>query len=225
MESIKKLERIEEMINEEIKPLVSKNDISPTELKNLGEAVDIIKDIQTIKAMKKAEEEDTMQSQESRSSYGRSYGGNRSYGSYDDMSMAMGRNSGRSYGSYEGNSGKMMPYLYYMYDAGMDSQGMSGMQSGYNRSGNSYGDNSMQSMDGNSMDGRRGRDADNDGRYSEDGSYKRGRDARGRYTSRDYSRRTDREMMIEHLEDMADDARTERERRTIEKCIDKLTRY
>lgn len=235
MESMKKLDRIEEMINEEIKPLVSKNDISPAELKNLGEAVDIIKDIQTIKAMKKAEEEDTMQSQESRSSYGRSYGGNRSYGSYDDMSMAMGRNSGRSYGSYEGNSGRMMPYPYYMYDAGVDSQGMNsqgmnsqeigGMQSGYNRSRNSYGQNSMQSMDGNSMDGRRGRDADNDGRYSEDGSYRRGRDARGRYTSRDYSSHTEREMMIEHLEDMADDARTERERRTIEKCIDKLTRY
>lgn len=229
MESMKKLDRIEEMIHEEIKPLISKNDISPTELKNLGEAVDIIKDIQTIKVMKKAEEEDTMQSQESRSSYGRGYGGNRSYGSYDDMPMAMGRNSGRSYGSYEGNSGRMMPYPYYMYDAGMasrdmNSQGMGGMRSGYNRSGNSYGENSVQSMDGNSMDGRRGRDADNDGRYSEDGSYRRGRDARGRYTSRDYSRHTDREMMIEHLEDMADDARTERERRTIEKCIDKLTR-
>lgn len=212
METMKRLDRIEELLTEEIKPIASKSDISPTELKNLGEALDIIKDIQTIKAMKKAEEEETMYSQENRSSYGRGYRG-RSYNSYDDMPNM----GSRSY-DHNGNSTRMMPYgyPYYMYD----SDGMSN---------NSYG-NSMENMPTHSQgsyDGRRGRDADNDGRYSEErgNSYRRGRDAMGRYTSRDdYSRQTEKEMMLETLEDMADDARTERERKTIERCIDKLAR-
>ena len=87
--------------------------------------------------------------------------------------------------------------------------------------------------DGMSNDGRRGRDADNDGRYSEESSYRRGRDAMGRFTSRDggsyensnryYSRQhSTKEKMLAKLEDMADYAKTSRERETIMKVIDKL---
>jgi len=50
---------------------------------------------------------------------------------------------------------------------------------------------------------RRGRDGDGDGRYSEDSSYRRGRDAMGRYTSRDgYSGHDEKEQMMRQIEEM-----------------------
>ena len=51
---------------------------------------------------------------------------------------------------------------------------------------------------------RRGRDGDGDGRYSEEGSYRRGRDAIGRYTSRDggYSGHEEKEQMMRQIEEM-----------------------
>lgn len=90
-----------------------------------------------------------------------------------------------------------------------------------------------QNYGGMSNDGRRGRDADNDDRYSEESSYRRGRDAMGRFTSRDggsyensdryYSRQhSTKEKMLAKLEDMVDDAKTSRERETIMKVMDKL---
>jgi hypothetical protein len=70
----------------------------------------------------------------------------------------------------------------------------------YSRRG-SY-DGSYNSYDGMS-NARRGRDGDGDGRYSEDGSYRRGRDAMGRYTSRDgYSRHDEKEQMMRQIEQM-----------------------
>ncbi len=65
-------------------------------------------------------------------------------------------------------------------------------------------------------DGRYGMDGDSDGRYSE----RRGRDARGRYTSRDYSR----DDMLDKLERMMNEAGTEAERQTIRECMRKLDR-
>lgn len=107
----------------------------------------------------------------------------------------------------------------------------------YNNSmrGSSYDGNSMRgsydgggsnnySGDGNSNnysgDGRHGRDGDSDGRYSEEGSYARGR---GRY-SRDggYSRHTEKERMIQKLEMMMEDAPSDKERMAIERCISQL---
>lgn len=82
----------------------------------------------------------------------------------------------------------------------------------------SYGRMDGRSMDGRSMDGRRGRDGDGDGRYSEDASYRRGRDAMGRYTSRD----SEKDMMISKLEKMMQNASTENERQTIMQCIRKI---
>lgn len=51
---------------------------------------------------------------------------------------------------------------------------------------------------------RRGRDGDGDGRYSEEGSYRRGRDAMGRYTSREggYSGHDDKEVMLRQIDEM-----------------------
>lgn len=117
-----------------------------------------------------------------------------------------------------------MGYAYNTYNQGGNSNRSYDMNS--NRQ-------SYESYEGNSNDGRRGRDADNDGRYSEDGSsYRRGRDAMGRYTSRDdysnresrgrYSRHTAAEKMVEKLETMLDTATTQKDRMAIEECIDKL---
>ena len=68
-----------------------------------------------------------------------------------------------------------------------------------------------------------------DGAYdaNNDSSYRRGRDQRtGRYVSRDrgYSRAMDKERMIGKLEDMMDDAHTEKERRALQQCVEKLER-
>jgi len=76
---------------------------------------------------------------------------------------------------------------------GMSNRGMSN---------NSY----DRSYDGQS-NARRGRDGDGDGRYSEDYSGRRGRDAMGRYTSRDssyddYSRADEKEQLKKSIEDM-----------------------
>ena len=59
-----------------------------------------------------------------------------------------------------------------------------------------------------------------------DYSGRRGRDARtGRYVSRDnrgYSRAMDKQRMIGKLEDMMDDAPSEKERRALQQCVTKL---
>lgn len=79
----------------------------------------------------------------------------------------------------------------------------------------------------NSYDGRRGRDGDSDGRYSEEGSYRRGRYSRDDYArdgyARDgYSRAEDKKQMISKLERMLDYANSDIERQTILDCINKL---
>ena len=109
---------------------------------------------------------------------------------------------GNSRGSYEGMSTRVS------YEGGMSNRG-------------SYegGSSNRGSYEG-SYDGRRGMDGDGDGRYSE----RRGRDARGRYTSRDsYSRDEEsKEQMISKLERMMSEASSEGERQTIMECIRKL---
>jgi len=130
-----------ENLQDEIKELNKKGDISPTELERAYKAVDIIKDIKTIEAIGEA---------------------SRSYNSYNSYDMSMDGQSNR------------MPYPMYHYDE----PGMS--------------------------NARRGRDGDGDGRYSEDSSYRRGRDAMGRYTSRDdgYSGHEEKEHLMRQIEEM-----------------------
>lgn len=74
------LTELKEMLEDDVKKITKKGDISPDELNNVYKAVDIIKDIETIKAMR-----DSGYSQEG------------SYGSYNSM------NNGRSYNSYDGS--------------------------------------------------------------------------------------------------------------------------
>lgn len=95
------------------------------------------------------------------------------------------------------------------YDGGTSNTGMSNRGS-YAQGGSSY-------------DGRAGRDADSDGRYSEDNSSYRGGRYSGRRYSRDgYSRHTAKEKMIEKLETMMDSATNEKERNAIMNCIEEL---
>lgn len=199
-----------EILEDELKKIAKKADISPQELENAYKAVDIMKDIETIKAMKEAGGEGEYSQRMGRGSYN-SYDGNMSNrGSYAENMSNRG-----SYGPVW-NQEHMIPYSMNMSNRGSYEGGMS------NRG--SY----------NSYDGRAGRDADSDGRYSEAGNYDnysnaRGRDARGRYTSRDgsydgYSRHSEKERMIDKLETMADITTDQKTKRAIEQCIDKLER-
>ena len=158
---MKALEDMCEVLEEQVKKISMKGDsISPQELDNAYKAVDIIKDIKTIEAMKKAEEQGMFE--------GRSYDG--------------GNSMDYSYGSMR----RPYPHMMYpIYDGSYDDMGRS-------------------------RDARRGRDADNDGRYSEDYSERRGRDTRtGRYVSRDegsydYSghREQEKEQMKRQIQEM-----------------------
>lgn len=137
-----------EMLEDELKEIVKKGDISPNELERVYRAVDIMKDIKTIEAMEEG--------QYSNAGGGSNMGGSNAGG---------GSNRGGSYrgGSYEGS-----------YDGSYEGGGSNARGGGRS------------------------------GEYSEEGSYRRGRDARGRYTSRDdgYSREEDKEQMLKHIEQM-----------------------
>lgn len=85
--------------------------------------------------------------------------------------------------------------------------------------------NSYNSYEGNSREGGNS----NRGSYnsyegnSNESSYRRGRDAMGRFTSRDnYSRHAEKEQMISELERMMQNASSENERQTIMECIRKI---
>lgn len=160
---------IQEMLEDELKKISKKEDITAMDLENIYKMVDIVKDVTTIDAMQKAEKE------------GYSYARDMSR----DMSRGYSEDYANAYASYR------------------------------------------------SYDGRRGRDGDSDGRYSEDGSYRRGRDAMGRYTSRDGSYRDGsydgysghgKEDMIDNLKEMMRNARSEEERESYRKTIEQLQR-
>lgn len=162
---MKVLFEIQDILEDELKKICKKEEISSSDLDNIYKMVDIVKDVTTVDAMHKAEQE----------GYSRDYARDYSRGYSDDYANA--------YGSY-----------------------------------NSY--------------ARRGRDGDGDGRYSEEGSYRRSRDNRGSYASRDssyrdgsyeYSRHS-KEEMIDHLKEMMRNARSEEERESYRKTIEQLQR-
>lgn len=53
------LNELVEMLEEDIKKTIKKGDITPEELGNIYKAVDIIKDVETIKAMREYDDEET----------------------------------------------------------------------------------------------------------------------------------------------------------------------
>lgn len=191
---MKMMDDLKEVLEDELKKITKKGEINPQELDGAYKAIDIIKDIATIKAMEKEYPSEGGYSQM-----------NNSYGMSNDYSRNSYNDGGRSYGPM------------WNRDTAM---------------GHSMRDNSYDY----SNDGRRGRDGDSDGRYSEDYSGRRGRDARGRYTSREgsyessydgsyergYSRHSEKERMIDKLETMADVASDTQTKRAIEQCIEKL---
>lgn len=132
------------------------------------------------------------------------------------------------------------PYMGRSYDA-TPNPGVSNAM--YSNDGNSYHEpNSYEHREGtmpntgemsndrgsynsyNYSNARAGRDDDGDGRYSEDYSRARGRDARGRYTSRDrgYSRHSARDRVVQRLEDMLNESKSQSEQIAIMKCIEDL---
>lgn len=154
---MKVLFEIQDILEDELKKICKKEEISSTDLDNIYKMVDIVKDVTTVDAMHKAEQD----------GWSRDYARDYSRGYSEDY----------AYGSYA----------------------------------------------------RRGRDGDSDGRYSEDNSYRRGRDAMGRYTSRDSSyengySRHGKEEMIDHLKEMMRNARTEEERESYRKAVEQMQR-
>lgn len=231
---MKALEDLKELLVDQIKRVTKKGDITPNELDSMYKSVDIIKDISTIEAMEKAEKEEEEYAKDgySRGRYSRegSYDGNSMRGSYNGNSMRGGSYEGNMMSNDMGNSQRYLPpYPMYSYAPVWNTPQQ---QPNNNQNQNNEMNGNSNTNNGMSNDGRRGRDADNDGRYSEDGSsYRRGRDAMGRFTSRDsnsyenssrYSRHSAKDRMMAKLEDMADDAKTSRERETIMKVMDKL---
>lgn len=97
------------------------------------------------------------------------------------------------------------------YDGSYDGGSYAGGSYAYGRGNSREGGNSNRSYDGGSYD------------YSG----RRGRDSRGRYTSRDggsyeYSGHDEKQHLIMKMQEMMSQAGTERERQTIQKCIDEL---
>lgn len=194
-------EDLRDMLKHELDAITKKGDITKESLDNIQKLTSTLKNIEVM-----------MQKEE---------------GSEGGQSMMMPYSRYMPMGSYDGHGGS---YDYSMnrggsynqggsYDGGTSNRGS--YDGGTSNRGGSYDGGSY---DGGSYDGRRGRDGDSDGRYSEESSYRRGRDARGRYTSRDagYSGHTDRERMIGKLETMMEDATTEKERKAIQRCIDQI---
>lgn len=205
---MKAMENLKEVMEDAIKKIGKKQDITPQDLEYAYKAIDILKDIETIKAMKAADFGDGEYSQ--RGSYNSYEGGNSNRGSYANNQVSHeNSNRGNSY-SPIWNQDMMTPYSMNSYRGSYE--------------GGSNDGNSMNSYRG-SYDGSYEGQASREGSY-EDYSERRGRDAMGRFTSRDgsydYSRHSEKERMIDKLETMADVATDSKTKRAIEQCITKL---
>lgn len=89
---MKVLYDIQDMLEDELKKIAKKDEITTGDLDNIYKMVDIVKDVTTVKAM----EEGGYSQESSRRSYEGSYGRGGSYNSYD----------GSYRGSYEGSYGR-----------------------------------------------------------------------------------------------------------------------
>ena len=127
------LKDFEEMVMKELEAVIEKGDLTPADVQNMGEAIDIVKDLYTIDAMKHSE-----------------------YGSYS-------RDDGMANYGMRGNS-------YRMYDD----------------------------------------------RFEPRSSYRNGGYGRG------YAMDDSKSMMIRKLEDMIDTAGSEKERKALMQCLEKI---
>lgn len=217
--SKKLFEDLTEMLQDQMKKIAKKSDITPQELDNVYKAIDVMKDIETIKAMQEAGEESSGYSQEGYSQEG-----------YSNRRGVKGTGRGRY--SNDGYSQHYPIYPPMMFD-GASNEGNSyspvwnqrNSDMHMNQSNNQGGN---MSNDGGNMSNNQSNNQSMDySNNSYDYSNRRGRDARtGRYVSRDrgYSRAVEKEHMLDRLEDMLDDASSERERRAIEQCIERISK-
>lgn len=217
--SKKLFEDLTEMLQDQMKKIAKKSDITPQELDNVYKAIDVMKDIETIKAMQEAGEESGGYSQEGYSQEG-----------YSNRRGVKGTGRGRY--SNDGYSQHYPIYPPMMFDgASNDGNSYSPVWNQRNsdmhmNQSNNQGGN--MSNDGGNMSNNQSNNQSMDySNNSYDYSNRRGRDARtGRYVSRDrgYSRAVEKEHMLDRLEDMLDDASSERERRAIEQCIERISK-
>lgn len=192
---------VSEILEDQMKKIVKKGDISPQELEILYKVSSIVLDFDTRDAMKKAEEDkEYMEKGQSMRGYSQHYPpmywqsyGNSYDGSYRHEQMSR---------DNHGDISRDMEHSREHWNNSRDNRS-------YDYSRNEH-----------SMDG-----------YSGDGSYRRGRDERtGRYVSRDgsydrdYSRAGEKERMLRKLESMLDDTSNEKEIRAIEQCIERISK-
>lgn len=214
----KLFEDLTEVLQDQMKKIAKKNDITPQELDNVYKAIDVLKDIETIKAMQEAGEEGGY-SQEGYSQDG-----------YSNRRGVKGTGRGRYSNEYSQHYPIYPPMMF-------DGTSRDGSYDGNSYTGGSYSPVWNQNRN-TEMHGGQGGNSNADGNMSNnqsmdysnnsyDYSNRRGRDARtGRYVSRDrgYSRADEKEHMLDRLEDMLDDASSERERRAIEQCIERISK-
>lgn len=203
----KHYEAVKEILEDQIKKIVKKGDITPQELDSLYKASAIVLDFETKEAMKKAEEQSHMQGGQSNG-----YSMNR-YGRRD--SYMNGQSTHYPWFMYHDNMGNDMNSHGPVWNQGMENKSLREVHSN---------DGSYAQAYENAYDGAY--DGSYDGSYdaSTENSYRRGRDARtGRYVSRD-GNSADKQRMIGKLQDMMDDAPSEKERRALQQCVDKLER-
>ena len=217
--SKKLFEDLTEMLQDQMKKIAKKSDITPQELDNVYKAIDVMKDIETIKAMQEAEEESGGYSQEGYSQEG-----------YSNRRGVKGTGRGRY--SNDGYSQHYPIYPPMMFDgASNDGNSYSPVWNQRNsdmhmNQPNNQGVN-MSNDSGNMSNNQSNTQSMDYSNNSYDYSNRRGRDARtGRYASRDrgYSRAVEKEHMLDRLEDMLDDASSEKERRAIEQCIERISK-
>lgn len=217
----KKYEAVKEILEDQMKKIMKKGDITPQELDSLYKASAICLDFETKEAMKNAEKQEKEKGEYSQRG-----------GSYDGHGYA--------------NDGYSTHYPWFMKGYGYDGRRMDHSNDGSYR-GSSYdkqpnwnegtamGEMHEQSNRGYANRGSYrssydGQSYEHDGGSYDGSSYRRGRDARtGRYVSRDsgsydYSRHEEKEHMLDRLESMLDNASNEKDRRAIEQCIDRISR-
>ena len=224
--SKKLFEDLTEMLQDQMKKIAKKSDITPQELDNVYKAIDVMKDIETIKAMQEAGEEGGYSqegySQEGYSNRrgvkgtGRGRYSNDGYSQHYPIYPPMMFDGTSRDGSYDGNS-----YAGGSYSPVWNQNRNTEMHGG--QGGNSNADGNMSNNQGGNSNNQSMDYSNNSYNYSN----RRGRDARtGRYVSRDrgYSRADEKEHMLDRLEDMLDDASSERERRAIEQCIERISK-
>lgn len=193
----KHCEAVKEILEDQIKKIAKKGDITPQELDSLYKASAVVLDFETREAMKRAKEQNPMQGEQSNGYSTANYNRRGSY-----------------------MNGQSTHYPWFMYHDGTNRE-----RNSYGPIWNQEMENkSLKEVHSNDQAYDSAYDGAYDGSYdaSTENSYRRGRDARtGRYVSRD-GNSADKQRMIGKLQDMMDDAKSPQERNALQQCVDRL---